>query len=76
MIADIADAHKTLTAREIRIQALMAELITVVRGSTGTSAMLQRIQMALQKESQVFTSVSNVLKTRHDTAKNAINNVR
>jgi hypothetical protein len=29
-----------------------------------------------QGENLVFTSVSNVLKTRHDTAKNSINNVR
>ncbi len=28
------------------------------------------------KENLVFTSVSNVLKTRHDTAKNSISNVR
>jgi hypothetical protein len=27
-------------------------------------------------ENQVFTSVSNVLKTRHDTAKNSISNIR
>jgi hypothetical protein len=27
-------------------------------------------------EAQAFTSVSNVLKTRHDTAKNSISNVR
>ena len=27
-------------------------------------------------ENVVFTSVSNVLKTRHDTAKNSIGNVR
>ena len=33
-------------------------------------------QEAMQRESMVFTSVSNVLKTRHDTAKNSISNVR
>ena len=27
-------------------------------------------------ENQVFTSVSNVLKTRHDTVKNSIGNIR
>ena len=27
-------------------------------------------------ENQVFTSVSNVLKTRHDTVKNSISNIR
>jgi hypothetical protein len=28
------------------------------------------------RENLVFTSVSNVLKTRHDTAKNSIGNIR
>lgn len=37
--------------------------------------MLQ-VQMQVQKENQVFTTVSNVLKTRHDTVKNTISNVR
>ena len=35
-----------------------------------------KLQMAMQRENTIFTSVSNVLKTRHDTAKNAISNVR
>ena len=34
------------------------------------------LQAQMQRENLVFTSVSNVLKTRHDTAKNSINNVR
>jgi hypothetical protein len=35
-----------------------------------------KLQQAMQRENLVFTSVSNVLKTRHDTAKNSISNVR
>jgi hypothetical protein len=35
-----------------------------------------KLQMAMQRENLVFTSVSNVLKTRHDTAKNSISNIR
>ena len=34
------------------------------------------LQTAMQRENLVFTSVSNVLKTRYDTTKNSINNVR
>lgn len=34
------------------------------------------LQIAMQRENQIFTTVSNVLKTRHDTAKNAISNIR
>lgn len=34
------------------------------------------LQVAMQKENQVFTTISNVLKTRHDSAKNSIGNIR
>lgn len=40
------------------------------------NAKLLQVQMSLQRENQVFTSVSNVLKTRHDTVKNSIGNIR
>lgn len=40
------------------------------------NAQMMKLQMAMQRENLVFTSVSNVLKTRHDTAKNSISNVR
>lgn len=33
-------------------------------------------QMQMQRENLVFTSVSNVLKARHETSKNSIQNVR
>lgn len=34
------------------------------------------VQISLQRENQVFSTISNVLKTRHDTSKNAIGNIR
>lgn len=34
------------------------------------------LQQEMQQESQQFTTVSNVMKTKHDTAKDAINNIR
>jgi len=34
------------------------------------------IQSALQRENQMFSSLSNMMKTRHDTAKNSIANMR
>ena len=40
------------------------------------NAKLLQVQMSMQRENQVFTSVSNVLKTRHDTVKNSIGNIR
>jgi len=75
-LADMADASKKLSAREKRVQALVTELIRIAQGSQSMSSNLLKIQIAMQRENQVFTSVSNVLKARHDTAKNAIGNIR
>lgn len=40
------------------------------------NAKLIQVQIGMQRENQVFSTVSNVLKTRHDTVKNTISNVR
>lgn len=37
---------------------------------------LLNMQQAMQHESQLFTAVSNVMKSRHDTTKNSIGNIR
>jgi hypothetical protein len=37
---------------------------------------LLNMQVAMQRENQVFTTISNVLKTRHDSAKNSIGNIK
>lgn len=37
--------------------------------------MLQ-LQAAMQNENRIYTTVSNVLKTKHDTAKNSVSNIR
>ena len=43
--------------------------------SQADNAKLMGVQIQMQHENQVFTSVSNVLKTRHDTVKNSIGNI-
>lgn len=43
--------------------------------SAMNSQMLQ-VQIAMQRENSQFTSISNVLKTKHDTQKNSISNIR
>jgi hypothetical protein len=35
-----------------------------------------QIQQQTQADNRQFTLLSNIMKTRHDTAKNAINNAR
>jgi hypothetical protein len=34
------------------------------------------LQQEMQQENRQFTMVSNIMKTKHDTAKSAINNIR
>lgn len=43
---------------------------------TRQNAQMMQVQIAMQRENQMFTSVSNVLKTKHDTVKNSISNIR
>jgi hypothetical protein len=50
-----------------------AEKMPAEEGDAGDAI---QIQSAMQSENASFTAVSNVLKTRHDTAKNSISNVR
>ena len=49
---------------------------TLVGVQAAFNQQLLQVQMSMQRENQVFTSVSNVLKTRHDTVKNSIGNIR
>src|SRR5262249_36813073 len=35
-----------------------------------------QLQSQMQQENRVFTTVSNIMKTKHDTAKNSISNIR
>ena len=34
------------------------------------------LQIAMQRENLMFTSISNILKTKHDTLKNTVSNIR
>jgi hypothetical protein len=37
---------------------------------------MMEIQIAMQRENTVFSTLSNILKVRHDTQKNSISNIR
>lgn len=47
----------------------------IVRAQEDNARFL-RLQLHLQEENKYYSAVSNVLKTRHDTVKNAIGNIR
>jgi hypothetical protein len=51
-----------------------AELDNAV-GGVGAEQPLN-LQQKMQNESRQYTAVSNILKTKHDTAKNSISNIR
>jgi hypothetical protein len=56
---------------------LQANVLADLRAAEeSASSKLLKLQMQMQRENRVFTSVSNILKTRHDTAKSSIGNVR
>lgn len=46
------------------------------RASDGQAESDPALSAALQRQQSVFTTLGNVMKTRHDTAKNSISNVR
>ena len=55
---------------------MMGQMNSGLSETAGQLGQMLQVQMLVQRENQVFTTVSNVLKTRHDTVKNTISNVR
>ena len=49
---------------------------TDIASMSAQNAQMLQVQMAMQRENTMFSSISNVLKTKHDTAKNSISNIR
>lgn len=49
---------------------------TSIAEMSAQNAQMLQVQMAMQRENTMFSSISNVLKTKHDTAKNSIGNIR
>jgi|APLak6261666879_1056058.scaffolds.fasta_scaffold01778_4 hypothetical protein len=49
---------------------------TDIASMSAQNAQMLQVQMAMQRENTMFSSISNVLKTKHDTAKNSVSNIR
>jgi hypothetical protein len=45
-------------------------------GMQNDNLRMMKIQIAMQRENTVFSTLSNILKVRHDTQKNSIGNIR
>ena len=83
-LADAEAERKTLEQHHAALHEAgveMAGLAARLMDELGESAMsfnLQYLQLQsqMQQESRAYTAVSNIMKTKHDTAKNSISNIR
>jgi hypothetical protein len=76
-LEDARSAHHQLQAAQRRTVAVAERALKLAASAgAGSEALRLRLQTALQNENAAYTAISNVLKSRHDTVKNAIGNVR
>jgi hypothetical protein len=54
----------------------MANMEAMMQQSQLSNGQLLALQQQIQQESQQFTTVSNVMRAKHDTAKAAVSNIR
>ncbi len=78
-LAAMSEENRRLMRQQLQVQqggagfgAYSSELAQM---SAQNSQMIQ-LQIAMQRENLLFTSISNILKTKHDTLKNTISNIR
>jgi hypothetical protein len=81
----LRDLSMAMNRHHSRVTALLAQ--ASARPESRTIAELQRVQAdfnvqylqlqsQMQNENRSYTAISNIMKTKHDTAKNSISNVR
>ena len=90
-LAALAEINERMAATADRFAVLAAELVANLASSqaqlleatkqmqeTQMSFNLQYLQLQsqMQHENRAFTAVSNIMKTKHDTVKNSISNIR
>ena len=54
----------------------MANMDAVMQQGQASNLQLLALQQQIQQENQRFTTVSNVMRAKHDTAKAAVSNIR
>ena len=65
----------TLTAIHARLYVLCEQLLKETENLSFNEQYLQ-LQSQMQSENRSYTAVSNIMKTKHDTVKNSISNIR
>ena len=58
------------------VAGLQSAIREMQQAQAGFNRQYQQLQQKMQNENRQYTTVSNVLKTKHDTVKNSIGNVR
>ena len=71
---EVADFLARIAAGDHSHERLLAA--TKQMQETQMSLNQQYLQLQMQRENRSYTSVSNIMKTRHDTVKNSIGNIR
>ncbi|HTZ04288.1 MAG TPA: hypothetical protein VMB53_00870 [Gaiellaceae bacterium] len=73
----LAQHHAALHEAGVELASLAARLMDEL-GESAMSFNLQYLQLQsqLQAENRAYTAVSNIMKTKHDTVKNSISNIR
>jgi hypothetical protein len=74
-LGDTASEGETMTAEQIRRQ-IVAFNDELEQVNHSFNIQYVGLQQEMQAENRRYTVLSNIMKTRHDTAKNAISNVR
>jgi hypothetical protein len=88
----VRELYAKLSARSAEFEKAVHAFATAARGSSQSELLeatkkMQETQMSfnlqylqlqnqMQNENRAYTAVSNIMKTKHDTAKNSISNVR
>jgi hypothetical protein len=71
LVAIDEQIRRAQTQRDLRVAARQLEEM-----NRSFNMQYLGLQQEMQAENRAFTMLSNIMKTRHDTAKNVINNVR
>jgi hypothetical protein len=77
--AELAEAQRYvawLRASAARLDALAAKGESAQETQMSFNLQYLQLQSQMQNENRQFTAVSNIMKTKHDTVKNSISNIR
>jgi hypothetical protein len=74
--AGLGSAPATIAAAAATGNPEMASMETLMQQGQASNLQLLALQQQVQQENQRFTTVSNVMRAKHDTAKAAVSNIR